>query len=113
MTLSHRPATKLGVFAAAVLYTAAGFGALTAPAVAEARDVQAFYTVELALPAAERTFVAAGVGFTCKGTRCTAPKSALRPIRVCRELQRDAGAILSFAADGEELDAEKLAKCNR
>ena len=112
MTLSNSPSTKLGVFGAAVLYTAAGFGALLAPTAAEARGNGPFYTAELAQPATERTVIAGGVAWTCEGTKCVAGKGTSRPLRVCRELQRDTGDVVAFTAKGEALDADKLAKCN-
>ena len=112
MTLSNTPSTKLGVFAAAVLYTAAGFGALAAPTAAEARESGPYYRAELTQPAAERIIVASGVAWTCEGTTCVAAKSTSRPMRVCRDLQRDLGEIATFTTKGEALEAKKLAKCN-
>lgn len=112
MTLSNSPSAKLGVFGAAILYTAAGFGALIAPSAAEARDSVPFYTAELSQPATERTVIAGGVAWTCQDTTCVAPKGTSRPLRVCRELQRDAGDVVAFTAKGEALEADKLAKCN-
>ena len=112
MTLSNSPSTKLGVFAAAMLYTAVGFAALTTPVSAEARDNGSYYRAELVQPTSERTVIAGGVAWACEGTTCVARKSSSRPIRVCKELQRGAGDVASFAAKGEELDADKLAKCN-
>ncbi|MBX7539710.1 CC_3452 family protein [Qipengyuania sphaerica] len=112
MTLSNSPSTKLGVFAAAVLYTAVGFGALTAPVAASAAGNSPFYRAELTQPATERTVIAGGVAWTCEGTTCVAKKSTSRPLRVCRELQRDTGDIASFTVKGEAIEADKLAKCN-
>ena len=56
--------------------------------------------------------VAGGIAWTCSGTTCVAPKGTSRPLRVCRELQRDTSDVVSFTAKGEELGADKLAKCN-
>lgn len=112
MTLSNSPTSKLGVFGAAILYTAAGFGALAAPSTAEARGNGPFYTAELAQPATERTVIAGGVAWSCEGTKCVAPKGTSRPLRVCRELQRGAGDVVAFTAKGEALEEDKLAKCN-
>lgn len=112
MTLSNTPSAKLGVFSAAILYTMVGFGTLAAPVSAEAKASGPFYTAELSQPAAERIVVAGGVAWTCEGTSCVAAKGTSRPLRICRELQRDTGEILAFTAKGEELEAAKLAKCN-
>ena len=112
MALSS-PSTKIGIFAATILYTAAGFGVLTTPVAAEARGEGAYYRAELTQPAAERTVIAAGIAWTCNGSSCVAGKASSRPVRVCRELQREVGDITGFATLGEELEADKLAKCNR
>ena len=108
-----RPVT-FGTIVAALAYTGVTFGVLASPAPAEARSSGAFYSVELAQPVAERTTtVAGGVAWACKGTSCRAQKGTSRPLRVCRELQREHGEIASFTADGEALEADELAKCNR
>lgn len=112
MTLSNSPSAKLGIFVASLLYTTVGFGALTAPSVAEARDNGPYYRAELTQPATERTVIAGGVAWTCEGTTCVAGKGTSRPLRVCRELQRDVGEVASFTAKGEALEADKLARCN-
>ena len=112
MILSNTPSTKLGVFGAAILYSAATLGALVAPTTAEAKGDGPYYKAELSQPAAERTVVAGGIAWTCSGTTCVAPKGTSRPLRVCRELQRDTSDVVRFTAKGEELGADKLAKCN-
>lgn len=112
MTLSNSPSTRLGVFAAAILYTAVGFTAITAPAPAQARDSGPYYKAELSQPTQQRTVIAGGLAWKCEGTTCVAPQGTSRPLRVCRQLQRDVGEVASFTAKGETLDAEKLAKCN-
>ena len=69
---------------------------------------------KLAEPVAERTTtVAAGVAWACQGTTCVARKGSSRPLRMCRELQREHGEITAFVADEKALDADKLAQCNR
>ena len=105
---------NVGVIAAAFAYTSLTFGALLAPTAAEARSNGIFYTVELAQPVAERTTtVAGGVAWICQGTTCVARKGSSRPLRMCRELQREHGEITAFVADEKALDADKLAQCNR
>ena len=112
MSPSLRRSANLSVLVSAFAYTALTFGALTAPAPAEARSSAPFYTAELAEPAAERTVIAGGVAWTCADTTCIAPKGSSRPLRICRELQRDLGEVKSFTTKGEALEAARLAKCN-
>ena len=113
MTISLPRTAHIGAVAAALVYTTATFGALVAPAPASARSVEPYYMVELAQPVETRTTtIAGGVAWTCKGTTCVASKASSRPLRVCRELNRQHGTIANFIASGETLDAEKLAKCN-
>lgn len=110
-TLSR--STNLGALVAAVAFTTLAFGAAIAPSSAEAKSTSLFYTVELAQPVTTTsTTIAGGVAWACKGTTCVAQKSNSRPLRVCRELQREHGQIASFTAKDEPLDAENLAKCN-
>lgn len=113
MTLSLPNSAKLGVFGAALMYTAAGFGALTMPTAAQARDTGPFYTAELAQPAEETTVIAGGVAWKCVDTTCVAGKGTSRPLRMCRELQRDLGEVVSFTTKGEQLAESRLEKCNR
>ena len=113
MTLSLPRSTKLGVLGAALAYTAAGFGTLALPTVAEARDTGPFYTAELAQPASETTVIAGGVAWKCQDTTCVAGKGTSRPMRMCRELQRDLGEVVAFTTKGEELEESRLEKCNR
>ncbi|MBX7482833.1 CC_3452 family protein [Qipengyuania qiaonensis] len=104
---------NIGAIAAAFAYTSLTFGAAIAPTAAEAKTGGAFYTVELAQPVAEKTTtIAGGVAWACQGTTCVAQKGNSRPLRVCRELQREHGQIASFTAKEEALDADNLAKCN-
>jgi hypothetical protein len=112
MTSILSRASHVGVFAAALAYTGLTFGAL-APTAAEAKSNGYFYTVELAQPVeTATTTVAGGVAWACKGTTCVANKGSSRPLRMCRELQREHGAITAFTANEEALDADKLAQCN-
>ena len=100
-------------FARPALVALAALSSAAAPGLASARGDAPFYTVELAEAASPRTVIAGGVAFTCNQTRCTAPKGSSRPVRVCRELNREVGQIAAFLAGGAPLGADKLAKCNR
>lgn len=113
MAISLPRSVNVGAIVAAVAYSSLTIGAAIAPVPAEARSNAPFYTVELAEPVAQRTTtVAGGVAWQCQGTTCVATKSNSRPLRVCRELQREHGEIASFVAKDEKLDADALARCN-
>lgn len=112
MTLSLNRSSNIGAIGVALLWTAASFGTLVAPAPASAKDNGPFYRAELSQPAAERTVIAGGIAWTCEGTTCVAGKGTSRPVRVCRELNRDLGEVTAFSAKGEALEAAELAKCN-
>lgn len=92
------------------LLAAAAIGAAAATS-ADARTA-VFYTAELSQPTEQSRAIAGGVAWSCEGTTCIAPRGTSRPLRVCRELQREVGAIASFTAKGKTLDADKLASCN-
>ena len=111
-SIFSRP-VKFGAIAAALTCTSLAFGAAIVPSAAQARSDAPYYAVELAQPVAEKTTtIAGGVAWACKGTTCVAKKGSSRPLRVCRELQRQHGQITSFSAKGKALDADKLAKWN-
>lgn len=111
MTLSLPRLTNLSAIALGIGYTALTFGAAIAPAPAHANP-GVYYTAELTAPASETRAIAGGVAWSCKGTTCVAGKGTSRPMRVCRELQREMGEVKAFTAKGEELEADKLARCN-
>lgn len=113
MTTSSIPrSSTIGAIGAALVWTGLTFGAALTPTPAEARSSGVFYTAELAQPATKDLAVAGGVAWRCEGTSCTAPRGTSRPLRVCRELNRELGQVASFTAKGEALDSEKLARCN-
>jgi hypothetical protein len=116
MTLLPAPGSRLGSlgpFGLTLAWTAVSFGTAIAPAAAMAQNPsKAFYRAELARPAAEPRAIAGDLVWACKGTSCIADKGTSRPLRICRELNRKFGQVTSFAAKGEALPAEDLAKCN-
>ncbi|RJY09286.1 CC_3452 family protein [Aurantiacibacter aquimixticola] len=71
-----------------------------------------YFTAQLAAPTSEERAIAGGVVFRCEETRCAAPRSGDRSLRVCSELRREVGAIASFTANGRALSAAQLARCN-
>ncbi|MBU0670474.1 MAG: hypothetical protein KJ703_01090 [Alphaproteobacteria bacterium] len=111
MTLSLPRIANLSAIALGLGYTALTFGTALAPTPATASS-GAFYTAQLAAPASESRAIAGGVAWSCQGTTCVANKGTSRPLRVCRELQREVGEVTAFTANGEALEAEDLARCN-
>lgn len=96
--------------AVAVLGTLS-LGAFAAPASAQANG-NAFYSVELAAPAAERTSIIGGSVWQCQGTTCVGAKSGSRPIIMCQRVVRELGEVAAFTAKGEALADKDLARCN-
>lgn len=112
MTLSNFQSGRFGVLALALVYTGLTFGAAISPTPALAKASGPYYTAELAAPAGEERAVSTGVAWQCEGTNCRAGKGTSRPLRICRGLHREFGEVVSFTADGKELDEAKLARCN-
>ena len=110
-TLSLSRTGKFAVLASALIYTGLTFGAATATAPVTAAG-PAYYTATLTAPASEARVVAGGVAWACEGTKCVANKANARPLRVCRGLNHKFGEVAAFTANGEEMAAEELAKCN-
>ncbi|WP_137681647.1 CC_3452 family protein [Aurantiacibacter suaedae] len=98
----------IALSAISVAFAAAPLAAL----MAQPQDAGAFYIAEIANPMDATRVAAGGVAWTCEGTSCAASRGTARPLRICRELKRKAGAITRFTVDGEPLADEKLARCN-
>ena len=112
MTVPHLLPRKFLIAILALVYTGLSFGAATASGPAMARENAIHFRAELAQPATETRVVAAGTGWSCKGTRCVARKGPSRPVVTCTKLVREVGIITSFTSKGVPLSAEKLARCN-
>ena len=106
MTLSLNTATRLSLVASAALALAATIAPVTSQA------APPYYTARLAAPASDDSAVAGGVAWACRDDMCVAAKGTGRPMRICRGLAREFGKVTSFSIEGEELAADKLAKCN-
>ncbi|RIV82698.1 hypothetical protein D2V07_17795 [Aurantiacibacter zhengii] len=63
-------------------------------------------------PAGKSEAIAGGVLFRCERNICIAPRSRDRTLRVCSELRREVGTIVSFSAGGGLLPDAQLARCN-
>ena len=111
MTLSSPVFRTAGAASLALFYSALTFGALVAPTPAQANGA-AFYTAELATPAAERTNIIGGVAWQCQDTTCVAAKGTSRPVVMCQRVARELGDVTGFTAEDETLPAEDLARCN-
>lgn len=112
MSLSLNRSSHVGAIGLAAVWSALSIGTMIAPAPAEARSAEVFYVAELAGPAPQSRAVAGGIAWYCEGNRCIAGKGNSRPLRMCRELQREVGPITAFTVEGEALEADKLARCN-
>ena len=113
--MSTLPRTlNIGAIGVALAWTTLSVGTLVTPgpAQAQAQGESRFYTATLAAPAAKRINVAGGVVWSCEGTECTGTKGTSRPVRVCRDLNRQLGDVTAFAARGEALEADMLDRCN-
>ena len=87
-------------------------GLAFAPVSLSAQTPAARYTAELASPSAEARVIAGGVVWTCEGTRCSAPVSGARALRMCRDLNRKVGQIVRFDVAGTAIEAADLTRCN-
>lgn len=65
----------------------------------------------VAAPAAGK-IIGKDISWACSADGCRGSTEASRPLVLCQDLAKRAGRIESFAADGKELSAEQLAKCN-
>lgn len=111
MTLSVRNASRIAVFASALVYTVASFGVVTSTAPLAAQSGP-YYTAILAQPTDDDRAIAGGIAWACEGNTCVANKGSSRPARICRGLAREMGEITAFTANGEAMTEDKLAKCN-
>lgn len=109
-TFDRSPLTNVVIAAAALLGTAASFGATATPARAAPGS---FYEAQLAAPlAGAKTEIQSGVAWKCAGDACRGSQGTSRAEIVCARLARKFGEVASFTAKGATLDAEALAKCN-
>jgi hypothetical protein len=80
--------------------------ALAAPAFAGS------YSAKPAAAPAASKIIGKDISWNCTADGCRGSTEASRPLILCQDLAKHAGRIESFAADGKELSAEQLAKCN-
>ncbi|MEO1969596.1 MAG: hypothetical protein ABGW87_12895 [Sphingomonadaceae bacterium] len=105
--------TRVGAIGLALTWTLATFGAALSPVPAAAQTPSSnYYRAELVKPAKDGQTIAGSQVWNCNDTVCVADKGIDRPLRVCRDLFRKTGDIVSFTANGKELEAKDLARCN-
>ena len=80
--------------------------ALAAPAFAGS------YSARPAAAPAANKIIGKDISWNCTADGCRGSTEASRPLILCQDLAKHAGRIESFIADGKELSAEQLAKCN-
>jgi len=80
--------------------------ALAAPAVAGT------YSAKPAAAPPASKIIGKDISWNCTAGSCRGSTEASRPVIICEDLAKRAGRIESFSADGKELSAEQLAKCN-
>lgn len=71
-----------------------------------------FYQASFAGPVGKSQLVAKDLLWACAGDSCIADRSNSRPAIVCSALARAAGPLTAFAAGGDALGPEQLARCN-
>ncbi len=111
MSLTLPRTGRLAILASAVIYTGISFGIATSATPLQAAG-GAYYSATLANPVDAKSHVLGGVAWSCQGNTCVAGKGDARPLRICRSLARKLGEVASFKANGEDIAAEELAKCN-
>jgi hypothetical protein len=89
---------------AVALIAAAGF--LAVPAAA------ANYTAKPVAPPAAAKIIGKDISWARDGDTYRGTTEASRPLILCQDLAKRAGPLESFAANGQTLSAEQLAKCN-
>ncbi len=70
------------------------------------------YSAKPASAPAAGKIIGKDISWTCSADGCRGSTEASRPVIICEDLAKRAGRIESFTADGKELSAEQLAKCN-
>ncbi|NCP11658.1 MAG: hypothetical protein GW859_06850 [Sphingomonadales bacterium] len=92
---------------------AAASAAMLAFAIPATAAPGAYYHAELVQPVDSGRIVAKGLVWNCAGTSCLAAnRSPSRAKIVCAAVAKQAGALASFTAGGEALNAEDLTACN-
>jgi hypothetical protein len=85
--------------------------ALSFGGVAHARDQ--VFSAQLANPTSERAeIIALDTLWRCEADACVAVARHSPTVRACRQFVREAGAVLAYGPEGDQLSAEELERCN-
>jgi len=52
------------------------------------------------------------ISWACSAGTCRGSTEASRPLLLCQDLAKRAGRLESFVADGRDISADELARCN-
>lgn len=72
----------------------------------------ATYSAKPATAPGTAKIIGKDISWTRDGDTYRGSTDASRPVILCQDLAKHAGRIDSFVADGKELSADQLAKCN-
>ena len=95
----------------AVAAAAAATLALT-PAAAFAQPGNGYYAATPAAAPAKASFVTRSTIWKCGAAGCVAAKANARDTIMCELVAREVGQLSAFRANGQDFDADALAKCN-
>jgi hypothetical protein len=73
------------------------------------------FTVKLEAPVSEHTrVIAQNTIWNCEADTCRARPNHAVSVRACRQFVREAGdvRVVSYGAEGRELSADEIARCN-
>ena len=82
------------------------------PAAGMAQSAHGYYSATPATAPAKATLVTRSTLWKCDGGVCLAPKATSRDEIMCELVVREVGALTAFSANGQNFDADALAKCN-
>ena len=85
--------------------------AFTALALAAAPAFATTYSARLQAPADGR-FITRDIVWQCGPAACVGATENGRPLTLCQSLAKRAGPVGSFIANGREIPAAELARCN-
>lgn len=70
------------------------------------------YSARPVTPPEPGKIIGKDISWACAGDTCRGSTDASRPAILCQDLAKRAGQLESFVADGRQLSAAELAKCN-
>ncbi len=86
--------------------------ALAALALTASPAVAATYSAKTSTPAPSDRIAARDILWTCVSSACSGATLNSRPVVLCEGLAKKVGRIDSFLADGREISAADLQRCN-